>query len=266
MKPSRRRVLSMTAAGLIYISGKPQSLLGQTGPSIDMLIRQAGQRGHTDLGWLKSYHSFSFGNYYDQQNMGFRSLRVINDDQISPGRGFPTHPHRNMEIISYVLEGALQHKDSTGRGAVISPDDIQVMSAGLGITHSEYNPSAAETNHFLQIWIEPAVRGTRPRYSDRKVTGEEKRGRWKQIVGPEGSKAAVGIRQDASIFATRLAGGDKLDFTVEKNRHAWLQVARGSLLVNGSRLREGDAIATSRATQLHAEATESTEALLFELA
>ena len=148
MNLSRRNALSVTAAGLIHVAANPQSVLGQS-TSTDLLVRQAAQRGHTDLGWLKSYHSFSFGKYYDQRHMGFRSLRVINDDQIAAGQGFPTHPHRNMEIISYVLEGSLQHRDSTGRGAIITPADIQMMSAGRGITHSEYNPSSNEKNHFF---------------------------------------------------------------------------------------------------------------------
>ena len=266
MEMTRRGVLSMTAAGLIHVAANPKSLLGQPMQSNELLIRQAVERGHTDIGWLKSYHSFSFGNYYDQRHMGFRSLRVINDDRITAGRGFPTHPHRDMEIISYVLEGALQHKDSTGQGAIITPDDIQLMSAGTGITHSEYNPSAEVSNHFLQIWIAPAIRGARPRYSDRQVTLDQKRGQWRKIVGPEGTRAAVAIRQDASIFATNLTAGETIDFTVESNRHAWLQVARGSLTVNGTHLGDGDAVATSRPMQLHVVANETTDALLFELA
>ena len=265
MTVSRRSVLSMTAAGLIHIASNPKSLFGQSVPSTELLLRRAAERGHTDIGWLQSYHSFSFGNYYNQRHMGFRSLRVINDDRITPGRGFPTHPHRDMEIISYVLEGALQHKDSTGQGAIITPEDIQMMSAGTGITHSEYNPSSEMANHFLQIWIKPASRNARPRYSDEKVSLDQKRGQWRKIAGPDGTKAAVAIRQDASIFATNLLRGESIDFTVQRTRHAWLQVARGSIVVNGTPLRSGDAVATSRATQLHLEAIESTDALLFEL-
>ena len=271
MEVTRRGVLSMTAAGLIHVATHPKSLLaqsqlGQLPPTTDLLIREAAERGHTDLGWLKSYHSFSFGEYFDEQHMGFRSLRVINDDRIAPGRGFPTHPHRDMEIISYVLDGSLQHKDSTGQGAIITPDDIQMMSAGTGITHSEYNPSAERPNHFLQVWIQPAIRGAQPRYSDQKVTLDQKRGRWRKIAGPEGSRAAVAIRQDASIFATQLLPGETTRFTVERHRHVWLQIARGSLTVNGTRPHRGDAVATSRPTQLHVEAHEPTDALLFDLA
>jgi redox-sensitive bicupin YhaK (pirin superfamily) len=266
MNASRRNALSVTAAGLIHVAAHPSSLWGQQPEPAEVLLRKAAERGHTDLGWLQSYHSFSFGDYYDQGHMGFRSLRVINDDRIHSGRGFPTHPHRNMEIISYVLEGALQHKDSTGRGAIVTPDDIQMMSAGAGILHSEFNPSKDSPNHFLQIWIQPAFKETRPRYQDQKVTGEQKRQQWKRIAGPEGSKAAVSIRQDASIFATDLQAGEAIDYTIEKGRHGWLQVARGSIVVNGTQLRSGDAIATSRPTQLHVRATEPTDALLFDLA
>ena len=266
MEITRRSVLSITAAGLIHIAADTHHTLAQQPASADLLVRQAAERGHTDIGWLKSFHSFSFGDYYDQRHMGFRSLRVINDDKIAAGRGFPTHPHRDMEIISYVLEGALQHKDSTGRGAIITPEDIQMMSAGTGITHSEYNPSRTESNHFLQIWIEPAMRDVRPRYSDNKVTIDQKQNQWKKIAGPDGSQAAVFINQDANIYATNLTAGQKADFIVERGRHAWLQVARGSLIVNGTTLKSGDAVATSRATELHIEAMETTDALLFDLA
>ena len=268
MEMNRRSVLSLTAAGLIHIASQPgRTLAGDQASQreTELLVRKAAERGHTDLGWLRSYHSFSFGGYYDQRHMGFRSLRVINDDKISAGRGFPTHPHRDMEIISYVLEGALQHKDSTGKGAIITPDDIQMMSAGTGITHSEYNPSRTKGNHFLQIWIQPSMRGVRPRYSDGKVRTQDKRNQWKRIVGPDGSNGTVSVYQDANIFATQLDASQKLDYTVEHGRHAWLQVAKGSLSVNGTTLYAGDAIATSRAAHLHAVARKNTDALLFDL-
>ena len=266
MEITRRNVLSITSAGLIHVAANTRPTSAQETASTDLLIRQATERGHTDIGWLKSFHSFSFGGYYDQRHMGFRSLRVINDDRISAGKGFPTHPHRDMEIISYVLEGSLQHIDSTGRGAIITPDDIQMMSAGTGITHSEYNPSQTDSNHFLQIWIEPSVRGVRPRYSDNKVTIDQKQNQWKKIAGPEGSKGAVSINQDANIYATNLTAGQTTDIIIEGGRHAWLQVARGSLIVNGTTLKSGDAVATSRATELHIEGLETTDALLFDLA
>ncbi|EMI54397.1 pirin family protein [Rhodopirellula sallentina] len=266
MNQSRRNMLSMTAAGLIHVAANPELSVGGEPSNTGLLIREARERGHTDIGWLNSFHSFSFGGYYDQRHMGFRSLRVINDDRIAAGRGFPTHPHRDMEIISYVLEGKLQHKDSTGRGAVITPDDIQMMSAGTGITHSEYNPSSVDANHFLQIWIEPAMRGVMPRYSDDKVTIDQKVNRWKKIAGPDDSGAAVSIHQDATIYATHLQPGNSIEFNVERGRHAWLQVARGELVVNGTKLSSGDAVATSRSTSLHVEATMVSDALLFDLA
>lgn len=266
MNESRRNLLSLTAAGLIHVAANPKTVLADPPVDTGLLIRQAAERGHTDIGWLKSFHSFSFGGYYDQRHMGFRSLRVINDDKIAAGRGFPTHPHRDMEIISYVLEGSLQHKDSTGRGAIITPDDIQMMSAGTGITHSEYNPSQTEANHFLQVWIEPGMRGVQPRYSDNQVTIDQKVNQWKKIAGPDGSNASVSIHQDATIYATHLKTGNTSDFTVNRGRHAWLQVARGELVVNGTKLSSGDAVATSRATSLHVEATQDSDALLFDLA
>ncbi|MEM6363414.1 MAG: pirin family protein [Planctomycetota bacterium] len=284
MTPSRRNMLSVTAAGLIHvaagsgITSSDASELRSTeqDPSPDdsqskdedrnLLIRQAAQRGHTDLGWLQSYHSFSFGGYYDQRHMGFRSLRVINDDKIAAGRGFPTHPHRDMEIISYVLDGSLQHRDSTGQGAIITPDDIQMMSAGTGITHSEFNPSTTNRNHFLQIWIEPSLRGVRPRYSDRLVRQDEKRNTWKLIAGPDPTNASVGIHQDAKIFATKLDASQSLHYTLERSRHAWLQVATGSVRVNGTPLAAGDAVASSRATDLHVFASQDSDVLLFDLA
>ena len=266
MNPSRRNMLSLTAAGLIHVAADPTASAAADAVSNDLLIRQASERGHTDIGWLKSYHSFSFGGYYDQQHMGFRSLRVINDDRIAAGRGFPTHPHRDMEIISYVLNGALQHKDSTGKGAIITPDDIQMMSAGTGITHSEYNPSTTDSNHFLQIWIEPGLKGVRPRYSDNVVKSDEKQNVWKLIAGPEDSAASVNIYQDAKIYASKLQAGASLDYALERDRHAWLQVATGEITVNGTKLKAGDAVASSRATDLHVTASEDADVLLFDLA
>ncbi len=266
MNASRRNMLSLTAAGLIHVSARPGDVLGEDLDSSELLLRRAAERGHTDIGWLKSFHSFSFGDYYDQRHMGFRSLRVINDDKIAAGRGFPTHPHRDMEIISYVLSGSLQHKDSTGKGAIITPDDIQMMSAGTGITHSEYNPSATDANHFLQIWIEPAMRSVRPRYSDNKVTADQKTNQWHLIAGPDGSGAAVGIYQDAKIFASKMLAGAVLDYTLERGRHTWLQVATGELLVNGTKLMPGDAVASSLATTLHVTAQTESDVLLFDLA
>ncbi len=265
MNASRRNMLSLTAAGLIHVAANPSAAEATQAVSHDLLVRLATERGHTDIGWLKSYHSFSFGGYYDQRHMGFRSLRVINDDRIAAGRGFPTHPHRDMEIISYVLDGALQHKDSTGQGAIITPDDIQMMSAGTGITHSEYNPSATQANHFLQIWIEPGLQGVRPRYSDNVVKSDDKQNVWKLIAGPDDSGASVNIYQDAKIYATKLQAAASLNYALERNRHAWVQVATGEIDVNGTRLKAGDAVASSRATELHVTALKDADVLLFDL-
>ncbi len=270
MNSSRRDVLSLTPDGLLHVAASSSAVVpAETVPAAtvrnDLLIRQAAERGHTDLGWLKSYHSFSFGGYYDQRHMGFRSLRVINDDRIAAGRGFPTHPHRDMEIISYVLEGSLQHKDSTGKGAIITPDDIQMMSAGTGITHSEYNPSVTQSNHFLQIWIEPGLRGVRPRYSDNIVTPEDKQNVWKLIAGPDDSRASVNIYQDAKIYSSKLQAGATLDYILERNRHVWVQIATGETEINGTKLKAGDAVASSRATDLHVTASQDADVLLFDL-
>lgn len=256
----------MTAAGLIHVAGGSDDATAEPLEPTSLLVRQAIDRGHTDIGWLNSYHSFSFGSYYDQRHMGFRSLRVINDDTIAAGRGFPTHPHRDMEIISYVLDGALQHKDSTGRGSILTPDDIQMMSAGTGITHSEYNPSSTNPNHFLQIWIQPALRGVRPRYSDNRVTADQKIDQWKLIAGPDDSGASVNIYQDAKIYATHLTANQRLSYTLENQRHGWLQVATGEIVVNGTTLAAGDAVASSVATDLHITSIEDADVLLFDLA
>ncbi|MEM6690341.1 MAG: pirin family protein [Planctomycetota bacterium] len=259
----------MTTAGLIHVAANPASTIAEAvdpQPSSDLLIRQAAERGHTDIGWLKSYHSFSFGGYYDQRHMGFRSLRVINDDRVAAGQGFPKHPHRDMEIISYVLDGQLQHRDSTGRGSIIGPEDVQMMSAGTGIFHSEYNPSRTEDNHFLQIWIQPGLRGVQPRYSENVVEADDKTNQWKLIAGPDDSGASVGIYQDAKINATKLLRGQSLDYVLERDRHAWLQVARGNVEVNGTVLRSGDAVASSTSTHLSMIAQEDSDVLLFDLA
>ncbi len=264
METSRRTFLGLTAAGLIHLSTNPLACAaGQNG--VNTLIRRAAERGHTDLGWLKSYHSFSFGKYYDQRHMGFRSLRVINDDKISAGRGFPTHPHRDMEIISYVVEGALQHRDSTGNGSIIKPGDIQRMSAGTGITHSEYNPSPNQSNHFLQIWIEPAQRGLRPSYGQKAIQPVTLQNNLVLIAGNQPGTSNVIINQDAKLFAGKLGSGEHLSYNIERNRHGWLQVARGNLTVNGTQLAAGDSIVTSKPTQLVLNQAEAAEFLLFDL-
>ena len=266
MDYQRRNFIRLTAAGLIHVAARPFEVLADERSYRDLVIRQAAQRGHTDLGWLDSYHTFSFGGgYYDQRHMGFRSLRVINDDRIDAGRGFPTHPHRNMEIFSYVLHGALQHRDSTGQGSIVRPGDVQMMSAGTGITHSEYNPSSSQSNHFLQIWIQPAQSGTRPSYQQQRVTAKQKQNRWQVIAAPESQRGVIAIGQDVRILATSLESRRRLDYVVESSRHVWLHVAQGELIVNSTTLKAGDAIATSRPTHLNLEGIVKSDALLFDL-
>lgn len=261
----RRNMVRLTAAGLIHITARPSASLADEPTARDLVVRQAAQRGHTNLGWLDSYHSFSFGGYYDQQRMGFRSLRVINDDRIAAGRGFPTHPHRDVEIVSYVLDGALEHRDSTGQGAVVRPGDVQLMRAGTGIRHSEYNPSRSRSNHFLQIWIEPSQNGLRPGYQQLRVKAEEKQNRWRLIAAPGRQPGAVAVHQDVHLLATCLEPRNRLSYSVKRGRNVWLQVARGGFIVNGTRVQAGDAVATSRPTELHLEGIEKSEALLFDL-
>lgn len=269
MQTPRRNFIQLTAAGLFHIATRPFTAAGET-TDPKLLLRQAAERGHTDLGWLDSYHTFSFGEYYDQQHLGFRSLRVINDDRISAGRGFPTHPHRDMEILSYVLTGSLQHRDSTGQGSVVTPGDVQMMTAGTGITHSEYNPSRKEGNHFLQIWLTPSMNGLQPSYQQQRVEADQKQNRWQQIAAPAAAqkpsrKGVVAIHQDANIYAAILDPGKQVRHVVERNRHAWLHVATGTLTVNGTTLQAGDAIATSRPTELIVTGKTKAEALLFNL-
>ncbi|MEM0968882.1 MAG: pirin family protein [Verrucomicrobiota bacterium] len=264
---TRRNVIALTAGGLIHLSSRPLAEAFGRKES-KLLIRKAKDRGHTDIGWLDSYHSFSFGNYFDPERMNFRSLMVINDDKVAAGRGFPTHPHKNMEILSYVLKGTLQHRDSMGTGSIIAPNDIQYMSAGRGITHSEFNPSETTSNHFLQIWIRPAAHGHQPRYQQEQLEEGHIAGRLGLVASgtkPKGNH--IFLRQDVDLYAAKLNGTDQLEHIVEPGRHVWLQVAKGSLRVNGTTLHEGDAIATSRSTSLHLDqGRHHAEILLFNLA
>ena len=264
MNQERRRFMQLTAAGLIHISSRPLQAVAEA-EDLDLLVRRAAERGHTDLGWLKSYHTFSFGKYVNQRHMGFRSLRVINDDRITAGRGFPTHPHRDMEILSYVLNGSLQHRDSTGKGSIVRPEDIQMMTAGTGITHSEYNPSETTENHFLQVWIRPAQRRLAPRYQQHRVERAAKLNTFRPIAAPDASPGVVQMNQDAHVYASVLQPKSTIEYTVERGRHGWLQVAAGELNVNGVRLQAGDAVATSRATRLTISAKAASETLLFDL-
>jgi redox-sensitive bicupin YhaK (pirin superfamily) len=228
-------------------------------------LRRADERGHADHGWLDTWHTFSFSDYYDPRFMGFRVLRVINEDFVAAQRGFPTHAHRDMEIITYVLEGALEHRDSLGTGSVIRPGDVQRMSAGTGVRHSEANPSADEPVHLLQIWIEPAREGLAPGYEQKAFADEDKRGRLRLVASPDGAEGSVTIHQDARLYATRLGAGQQVTHTLQPGRHAWLHVARGTLTLNGERLGAGDGAAASRETTLTLVGDKDAEALLFDL-
>ena len=229
-------------------------------------IRKAEQRGHFDFGWLNTYHTFSFGDYYDPSHMAFRSLRVINEDFVQPGRGFPTHGHRDMEIVTYILNGALQHRDSMGSGSIIRRGDAQRMSAGTGVTHSESNPSKAEPVHLLQIWILPEQTGRQPEYEEKKFSDEEKQNKLRLIVSPNGDEGSVRIHQDARIYASILDAGQALNYQVPNQRHAWLQVATGAVELNGIPLKHGDGAAVSQEHDLNIIANEPSEVLLFDLA
>jgi redox-sensitive bicupin YhaK (pirin superfamily) len=229
-------------------------------------IRHSEERGGGDYDWLNTRYTFSFNTYHDPKFMGFRSLRVINEDHVAPGVGFPTHPHRDMEIITYMLEGALEHKDSLGTGSVIRPGDGQRMSAGTGIRHSEANASKTETAHLLQIWILPDRAGIKPSYEQKAFPTEEKRAKLRLIASPEGKDGSVTIHQDARLYVTLLAPGETVTHDIEPTRHAWLQVAKGSVELNGKRLRQGDGAAVSDEKQLTVKGTEDAEVLLFDLA
>jgi redox-sensitive bicupin YhaK (pirin superfamily) len=229
-------------------------------------IRKADDRGHFDHGWLDTYHTFSFGDYYDPAHMGFRQLRVINEDRVQPGRGFPTHGHRDMEIITYVLEGALEHKDSLGNGSVIRPGEVQRMSAGTGITHSEHNGSPSALVHLLQIWILPERSGLRPGYEQRVFPLAERQGRLRLVAARDGSDGSVTVHQDVQLWATTLAASESVVHALRPGRHAWVQVARGVVSLNGERLAAGDGAAASGETKLTIASEDGGEVLLFDLA
>jgi redox-sensitive bicupin YhaK (pirin superfamily) len=229
-------------------------------------LRHSNDRGGGDYGWLKTRHTFSFDQFHDPRFMGFRSLRVINEDHVDPGQGFPTHPHRDMEIITYVLEGALEHKDSLGTGSVIRPGDGQRMSAGRGIRHSEMNSSRTDPVHLLQIWIMPDRAGHEPSYEQKAFPDEEKRGKLRLIAGPDGNDGAVTIHQDARLYVTLLAPGQQVTHGLAKGRYAWLQVAKGSVQLNGKLLKQGDGAAISDEQKLVIQGIEDAEVLLFDLA
>ena len=229
-------------------------------------VRRAKERGTANFGWLDSRHTFSFGDYYDPKHMGFGPLRVINEDRVSPGKGFGTHGHRDMEIISYVLEGALEHKDSIGTGSVIRPGDVQVMSAGTGIRHSEFNHSKREPVHFLQIWIFPEKRGLKPGYAQTSFPAAERKGQLKLVASHDGRDGSVSFNQDASVYAAALAPDQKVTHTLVPGRAAWVQVATGSVKLNGKTLKTGDGAAVEDETALELVGVEEGETVLFDLA
>jgi redox-sensitive bicupin YhaK (pirin superfamily) len=231
-------------------------------------IRKANERGHADHGWLDSHHTFSFADYYDPQHMGFRALRVINDDTVAPGRGFGAHPHRDMEIISYVLDGALAHKDSMGTGSTIEPGDVQRMSAGTGVVHSEFNASKSDPVHFLQIWLVPAKTGIKPGYEQKRFTTEDKAGRLRLVASPDGRDGSVTVHADATLYAGLFAAGERAEVALAPGRHAWVHVARGHVRANGQALGGGDGLAITGEDKVVIEGAtaERGEVLVFDLA
>jgi quercetin 2,3-dioxygenase len=231
-----------------------------------LTVRPSEERGAFDHGWLDTKHTFSFADYQDPRHMGFRSLRVINEDVVAPGKGFGTHGHRDMEIITYVLDGALQHRDSMGNGSIIRPGDVQRMTAGTGVTHSEFNPSAGEQVHLLQIWILPERSGLPPGYEQRTFSADERRGRLKLVASRSARDGSLTVHQDADIFAALLSPGQELVHALGPERHAWVQVARGALAVNGTEVAAGDGVALSEEPRVVLRAEQPTEILLFDLA
>ena len=230
-----------------------------------MEIRRADERGHAQHGWLDSFHSFSFADYYDPGHMGFGPLRVINEDRVEPGRGFGTHGHRDMEIISYVLSGGLAHQDSMGNGSTIRPGDVQRMSAGTGVMHSEFNGSDREPVHFLQIWIEPNVRGVKPSYEEKRFEAADKRGRLRLIASPDGRDGSTTIHQDAFLYATLVDGDEVVEHQPGTGRRTYVHVVRGEATVNAHPLRHGDALKASGEQRIRIESGRDAEVLLFDL-
>ncbi len=230
-----------------------------------MKVRKSEDRGHANHGWLNSRHTFSFANYYDPAHMGFRALRVINEDRVAGGGGFPPHPHRDMEIISYVLDGALEHSDSMGNGSTIRPGEVQRMSAGTGVVHSEYNHSKDDSVHFLQIWIQPDRRGIEPSYEQKHFSVEDRKNVLRLVASPDAREGSVRIHQDASLYVSLLESGQTVSHTLAPGRHAWIHVARGAVRVGDSLLTAGDAASTSDADRIDVTATEDAEVLLFDL-
>ncbi|GAA5232563.1 pirin family protein [Verticiella sediminum] len=228
-------------------------------------IRKAGERGAADHGWLKSFHTFSFASYHNPKERGFSDLLVINDDRVAPGMGFGKHPHADMEIFSYVLEGRLEHRDSMGNGSVIEPGDVQMMSAGTGVAHSEFNPSTDEPVHFLQIWIVPGVAGAAPTYQQKRYTPQDKRGRLRLIISPDGADESLVIRQDARVHAGLFDGDETATLVLDENRYAYVHVAQGSIELNGVKLDTGDGVRVRDERELTFAKGQGAEILVFDL-
>jgi redox-sensitive bicupin YhaK (pirin superfamily) len=229
-------------------------------------IRRAVERGHFNHGWLNTYHTFSFADYYDPAHVGFRALRVINDDRVEPGQGFGMHGHRDMEIITYVLEGALEHRDSLGNGSVLQPGELQHMTAGTGVRHGEFNPSDCEPVHLYQIWLLPDRKGLRPGYEQKAFPEEERRGTLRVVASPDGEQGSLRIHQDARLYLATLKAGEAVAHRLTPDRHAWLQVLRGRIVLNGQQLSEGDGAAVSNEAGLEIRGRDKGEILLFDLA
>lgn len=229
-------------------------------------VRKAAERGHAHHGWLEAYHTFSFAGYVDRDHVHFRSLRVMNEDRVAPGQGFGTHPHNDMEIVTYVLEGALEHKDSMGNGEVLRPGELQRMTAGTGITHSEFNPSADEPVHLYQIWLFPDRKGHTPSYEQKRFPDDQLSNRLRVVASPDAEDGSLLIHQDAKIFLSKLKAGAVVEHLLAESRHAWLQVLRGSVTLNGQPLATSDGAAVSEERMLKIEADENAEIMLFDLA
>ena len=228
-------------------------------------IRKGSERGHFDHGWLDTFHTFSFGDYRDERHMGFRALRVINEDRVQPGQGFGMHGHRDMEIVTLILEGALEHRDSLGNGEVLRPGELQRMTAGTGIRHSEFNPSATEPVHLYQIWLFPEQKGLEPGYEQKAFDAVEQRGKLQLVASPDGREGSLSIRQDAALYLTSLANGEQVEHAIRHGRAAWVQMLRGTADVNGQTLSAGDAAAVSEEAAVSLRGTHAAEILLFDL-
>ncbi len=230
-----------------------------------MTLRRANERGSANHGWLYTQHTFSFANYYDPKQVGFSDLLVINDDRVQPGKGFGTHPHRDMEIFSYVLDGALEHKDSMGNGSIIYPGDIQMMSAGTGVLHSEFNPSSDKQVHFLQIWIVPDRMGVQPRYQQVHFSAEDKRGKLRLIISPNGEEGALSVYQDIRVYAGLFDGDESATLSLPEDRYVYVHLARGTLTLNGERLEAGDGVRIRKERELSFSDGQDAEVLIFDM-